>query len=285
MSSSATRRSRFVGPRRRHRHGARQIVRRAASAAWLRDRARPRQVQAPRRPGRLATVDGDPHAAAPQAARARTALTDSRPTLRGGATIEPMTAPPPPRSRHPPLFAGPRGRRCRRERPRSRRRRERPGCSTAATPSATSSSAGPMPAIANLLWTGEWDPAARCPGGRAGTGADRPPRAGAGCQADGRAAHRGLGVGRDAATLEWPPTGRRMRAGSPPSRRRRWPRMRGIRAGKEPVDARPVAGSRAGLPVPAQRRARGRLRRPGRSTRTSSSAPSTGSTRPPSLRA
>ena len=136
---------------------------------------------------------------------------------------------------------------------------------------------GTYPAVANLLWTGDWDPSAS-PADRArpGRGPDRPARAAARRQADGRAADRGLGLGRDAG----PALAADRRAGPRADRvlavgaRRVRPAARGQGADR----ARSVARPRRGLPVPAQGRAT-RPRRPrGRSTPTSSSAPSTAST-------
>ena len=115
---------------------------------------------------------------------------------------------------------------------------------------------GTYPAVANLLWTGEWDPDAQLPDrARAGRRDDRPPGAADDREADGRAADRRLGVGRRRRRS----TGRRRpsrRARSPRSRRRRSRRSRGSGQGLEPVDPDPSLDLVAGLPVPAQRRAR-----------------------------
>ena len=77
--------------------------------------------------------------------------------------------------------------------------------------------------------------------------------------------------------LDWPPTVEQARAltAVSPSALAAFARLR---EGKDPIEPGPVARPRRGLPLPAQGRAARRRARPGRSTRTSSSAPSTAST-------
>ena len=92
------------------------------------------------------------------------------------------------------------------------RRRLGAGSCTAATDRRARDARAPTPRSPKLLWTGEWDPAATAPGRPVpGRRADRRcapcPRR----QADGRAADRGVGVGRDG-DLDWPPTAEQARA-------------------------------------------------------------------------
>ena len=95
-------------------------------------------------------------------------------------------------------------------------------------------------------------------------------------QADGRAAHRRLRLGRDPGPA-WPPTVEQARAltAFSPSALAAFARLR---AGQGADRARPVARPGRGLPVPAQRASGPTPAPPARSTRTSSSAPSTAST-------
>ena len=100
--------------------------------------------------------------------------------------------------RRPALLARPRRRHRRRDEPSATSTASAAASSTAATGSATSSTHGTYPAVANLLWTGEWDPRAPlATGADPGRGHDRPPRPAADDQADGRAADRRLRLGRD----------------------------------------------------------------------------------------
>ena len=156
------------------------------------------------------------------------------------------------------------------------------GCSTAATPSATSSSTGPIRRSRTCSGPASGIRRLACPRRPCRKRCSPPCARWSGCQADGRAAHRGLGVGRDhdarvaADGRRCAPAHRLLAVGA-----RRVCAHPGGQGARRP---RPVADSCRASCTSSTASAR-TTRRPGRSTRTSSSAPSTGSTRPPSLRA
>ena len=112
---------------------------------------------------------------------------------------------------------------------------------------------GTYPAVANLLWTGDWDPAHRLPTAAVPAAVDdRPSGAPGDCQADGRAADRRLGLGRDPG----PALATDRRAGARADRvlAVRACRVRAApRPGKEPIDPDPSLDLVDGIPVPAHR--------------------------------
>ena len=128
-------------------------------------------------------------------------------------------------------------------------------CCTAATGSATSSSTGRTRAVANLLWTGEWDPAAP-PADRA-----RPARRARPCSARCRRTTKPMDALRTAVSawgatqdLPWPPTVEQARAltAFSPSALAAFARLR---AGKPPIEPDPSLDLVGRVPVPAHRRA------------------------------
>ena len=138
---------------------------------------------------------------------------------------------------------------------------------------------GTYSAVANLLWTGEWDPRPARHGPGAARGDDGPARPAADDQADGRPADRGLGLGRrpepDVAAHRGP--GARITAASPSA----LAAFARLRQGLEPVEPDPSSTwSRASS---TSSTASGPIRgRPRRSMPTSWSAPSTASMPRPS---
>ena len=141
--------------------------------------------------------------------------------------------------------------------------------------------AGSYAAVAELLWTGEWDPDAKLAlPARARRRPDGAPRAAEDRQADGRAADRGLGVGRGRRPVV-AADARRRRARSRRPRRRRSPPSRGSARGSSRSRRTPSSTSSPASCTRSTARSPTPRRR-GRSTRTSSSARSTGSTPRPS---
>ena len=137
---------------------------------------------------------------------------------------------------------------------------------------------GTYPAVANLLWTGDWDPTAP-PADGAGP-RRRPRRSSAPCPRRPsrwtRCARRSR-PGARRRTLPWPPTVEQARAltAFSPSALAAFARLR---AGKEPIEPDPSLDLVAGFLYQLTGERAGRRRRPGRSMPTSSSAPSTAST-------
>ena len=132
---------------------------------------------------------------------------------------------------------------------------------------------GSYAAVAELLWTGDWNPAARLPCrpvlGRGPDGPARPPDE---RQADGRAADRGVRLGRDgAARLAADRRQARALTAASPTALAAFAR---IRRGEEPSRPTPTWTSCRATCSRSRRPAR-TTRRPGRWTPTSSSAPST----------
>ena len=137
---------------------------------------------------------------------------------------------------------------------------------------------GTYPAVANLLWTGEWDPAHRLPTAPVpGAGPDRPARPAARRPSRWTRSGRRSRPGARRQDLPWPPTVEQARAltSFSPSALAAFARLR---AGRGAGRARPLARPRRGVPLPAHGRAARTPPPPGRSTPTSSSAPSTAST-------
>ena len=121
---------------------------------------------------------------------------------------------------------------------------------------------GTYPAVANLLWTGEWDPSHRLSTGPLPAEVlDRAAGAAGGRQADGRAADRGVGVGRDAGSAVAAD-----RRGGTGAHGVLADGARGVRPAavrRRPGRPRPVARPDRGVPVPAHRRAARRGHGPG----------------------
>ena len=127
--------------------------------------------------------------------------------------------------------------------------------STAATGSATSSTHGTYPAVANLLWTGDWDPEHRLPTGAGpAAGDDRPSGAARPTTKPMDALRTAVSAWGATQDLPWPPTVDQARAltAFSPSALAAFARLR---AGHEPIEPGSVARPRRGLPLPAQRRA------------------------------
>ena len=183
--------------------------------------------------------------------------------------------------RHPSVLPGPRGRHRRRDRPLVHRRRGAGACCTAATRSASSSGTAPTRASRSCCGPASGtrsrsSPAAPVPDAVL-TALRALPKTAKPMDAL-RTAVSAWGAVHDPS---WPPTPDEARAltAISPSALAAFARLR---QGLEPVAPDPDLDLVAGLPVPGQRHARPTPRPPGRSTRTSSSARSTGSTPRPS---
>ena len=136
---------------------------------------------------------------------------------------------------------------------------------------------GTYAAVANLLWTGEWDPAHRLPTAPLPDAVLAVLRALPPTAKPMDALRTAVSAWGATQTLDWPPTVEQARAltAVSPSALAAFARLR---QGLEPIEPDPVARPRRGLPLPAQRARDPTPAPPGRSTPTSSSARSTAST-------